>query len=337
MAGKVPRMPNVPLGLISTAITGIAGLSAVGYLGYNSIYSGAWRRGGRGGARPGGGGGAARAESVRGGRREGRGEVGEARCAVKGGERAIIFNRLQGVKDVVVEEGTHFMLPWFDRPIVFDVRTRPRVVQTLSGSRDLQMVQISLRVLTRPDIKALPTIYRRIGEDYDEKVLPSIVNEVLKQVIAQFTAPQLLTQREQVSRKIRQSLMERASDFHIILEDVSITDLQFGREFTAAVERKQVAQQEAERARFIVEKAIQDKRSTIIRSKGEARAAEMIGQAIKDNPGFVQLKRIDTAKDIANLVANSSNTVYLPADNLLLNLLADDKALHASSSSHKAE
>lgn len=90
------------------------------------------------------------------------------------------------------------------------------------------MVDIGLRVLTRPDPLALPAIYRRLGMDFDDKVLPSIVTEVVKQVIAQFNATALLTQREQVSRRIKSLLEERAKEFHIILEDVSITDLKFG-------------------------------------------------------------------------------------------------------------
>ena len=66
---------------------------------------------------------------------------------------------------------------------------------------------------------------------------------VMFQVIAQFNATALLTQREQVSRTVKLLLEERARDFHIILEDVSITDLKFSREFERAVESKQVAQQ----------------------------------------------------------------------------------------------
>jgi prohibitin 2 len=240
--------------------------------------------------------------------------------AVKPGERAIVFNRVVGIKDTVYSEGTHLVIPWFEWPIIFDIRTRPRAIKSQSGTRDLQMVDIGLRVLTRPDPKALPSIYRNIGPDYDDKILPSIVNEVLKQVIAQFGATDLLTQREQVSKLIKAHLEERAREFHLVLEDVSITDLKFGREFERAVEAKQVSQQEAERARFIVEKALQEKRSTVIKAQGEAASVQLISKAIANNPGFVQLRRIDAAKDIANSIAESANAVYLPAEALMLNL-----------------
>jgi prohibitin 1 len=79
---------------------------------------------------------------------------------VKGGSRAVIFDRLSGVKEQVVNEGTHFLVPWLQRAIVFDVRTKPRNIATTTGSKDLQMVSLTLRVLHRPDVKALPKIYQ---------------------------------------------------------------------------------------------------------------------------------------------------------------------------------
>lgn len=242
---------------------------------------------------------------------------------VQGGHRAIVFNRLVGMKDTVYGEGLNFNIPWFERPIIYDIRTRPVNLQTLTGSKDLQMVTIAIRVLHKPNPNQLVWIYRFLGVNYDERVLPSIMNECAKAVVARYNANELLTKRDQVSKEISFDLQKRAGIFNILLEDVSITHLAFSPEYARAVEAKQVAQQDAERAKYIVIGAQQEKQTIITKARGEAESAELIGTAVKKNPGFLMLRRIDAARDIADIVSHSGNKVYLNADSLLLNLMGN--------------
>lgn len=246
---------------------------------------------------------------------------------VQGGHRAVVFNRIVGMKDTVYNEGLNFNIPWFERPIIYDIRTRPVNLQTLTGSKDLQMVTIAIRVLHKPDPNKLVWIYQTLGMRYDERILPSIMNECAKAVVARYNANELLTKRDMVSKEISIDLQRRAKFFNIILEDVAITHLSFSPEYSRAVEAKQVAQQDAERAKYIVLGAQQEKKTIVTKAKGEAESAELIGMAVKKNPGFMKLRRIDAAREIADTISHSGNKVYLSSDSLLLNLLgdADDK------------
>lgn len=233
---------------------------------------------------------------------------------VDGGQRVVMFDQLQGgILPDIRGEGTHFMIPLIQRPIIFDIRTKPREIPSITGTKDLQMVNIKLRVLWRPICAELPKLYRELGTDFDERVLPSIGNEVLKSIVAQYNAEELLSKRAEVSQRIKSEMMKRAKTFHLEFDDVAITHLTFGREFMKAIESKQVASQEAERQQWVVKKAEQERQAMVTRAEGEAEAATIITKAMeKTGNGIIEVRRIDAAKEIAGKLSNSRNVVYLP-------------------------
>lgn len=122
------------------------------------------------------------------------------------------------------------------------------------------------------------------------------------------------------------------------MDDVSITHVAFSPEFTRAVEAKQVAQQTALRAAFLVDQAVQEKQvchlsihpplvvhhtdtveqSIVVRAEGEAQSAELIGDAMRKNKGFLELRRLEAARDIAEQLGQSGNKVMLDSSTLLL-------------------
>ena len=105
-----------------------------------------------------------------------------------------------------------------------------------------------------------------------------------------------------MSLLIRKQLTDRARDFNIILDDVAITELSFGKEYAAAVESKQVAQQEAQRAAFVVDRAVQEKQQKIVQAEGEAQVASMLGESIGKNPGYLKLRKLQASRNIASKV-----------------------------------
>lgn len=243
---------------------------------------------------------------------------------VDAGHRAIVWDMFNGVQKDVRGEGLNFVIPVVQRVTQYEVRTRAASLPTTTGSKDLQQVSLTLRVLFRPRVSELSALHQELGPNFTDRTLPSVTNEVLKTVVAKFDAGELITQREEVSREIRDLFEERTDKFHLDIDDIAITDLAFSREYTKAIEMKQVEQQRAEQAKFVVHKAEQEKKATIIKASGEAEAATIFREAIKNDPGFIALRRIEAAREIAEELAKSRNVVYLPnsgaGSNLLLNV-----------------
>lgn len=166
---------------------------------------------------------------------------------VDGGEKALIFNKIGGLKQKVYGEGLHFKIPFLQDPIHFDVRLTPNVLETKTPTKDLQNIEISVRILFKPNDQSLYYIYKDQGKNFSDRVIPSITHEIIKSVVARYNADQLLTQREKVSLEIKQGLINKANEFNLIFEDVAIIHIEFSREYREAIESKQVSQQMAER------------------------------------------------------------------------------------------
>ena len=119
--------------------------------------------------------------------------------SVDTGEKAIKFNKISGVGSSTYREGLHLRIPFIERPIIFNVKSQPIEYKSITGSKDLQEVTIKVRVLFKPNEASLQDIYRKLGPNYQDVVMPSVVNEVLRSVVAQYNAAALLVQRENVS------------------------------------------------------------------------------------------------------------------------------------------
>ncbi|CAF1546251.1 unnamed protein product [Rotaria sordida] len=157
---------------------------------------------------------------------------------------------------------------------------------------DLQTINITLCILYPPRAELLPKHFLQIW--------------------SQFDAIELITQRTLISQSISELLIERAAQFGLLLDDISITHLSFRPEFTNAVELKQVAQQDVEKQRFLVEKTEQSRQANVIVVEGDARTADLIGKALDEvGDGLIELRRIEAAEGIANQLSKSRNIVYL--------------------------
>ena len=168
---------------------------------------------------------------------------------VDGGEKAIMFDTItgSGVRQKILGEGMHFRIPKLYEPIIFSVRMTPHKIDSKTPAKDLQMVNITVRILERPNVKNLTKLYLDQRQNYAERVLPSITNEIIKAVVARYNPDQLITQRERVSTEIKQGLITKALEYNVVIDDVAIIHIDFSKEYREAIESKQVSQQMAER------------------------------------------------------------------------------------------
>lgn len=196
---------------------------------------------------------------------------------VNAGTRGVVttFGQITGV----LSEGLHFRTPFVTNVTTVDIRTQRHESTASAASQDLQIVSTQVVLNYRPDPSSVENLIRSVGPNYVPVIIEPALQEALKAATAQFTAEQLITQRPQVSERIRDVLAERLTPRGVIVEDLSITDFSFSEEFRRAVEQKQVAQQDALRAQEELRRAQIEAQQQVARAEAEAEAKVAVAQA----------------------------------------------------------
>lgn len=209
------------------------------------------------------------------------------------GERGVVFNNLSGVQEKVLGEGTHFRTPFVESVKTFDIRVQKNEVTAPAASKDLQTVTAKVVVNYHLDAGKVNKIYQNFPDEtsiVDRVVVPN-TNEVVKAATAQYTAEQLLTQRAELKTKIDTALAERLRSYNVILDDVSITDLDFSAEFNAAIEAKATAQQQALKAEQDLVRIKTEAEQRVAQAKAEAEAIRIQTEALSQNQNLIELEK----------------------------------------------
>ena len=221
-----------------------------------------------------------------------------------------------------LEEGLHFVVPFADSVVPMEVRTLLFVKGTSSASKDLQTVTTEVTVNYRPNPEAITTLYKEVGLNYQNRIIAPAVEEVVKQVTANYNAEELITKRAQVKGDIENEITKRLNIFNIQTQVISITDFQFSDLFSRAIESKVEAEQKAQKAendlkRIEVEarqaeaQAIGIANANIAQAQGEAEAIRVINAALANNPEYLEWLKTQAWDGKLPLVVGQGGTPFI--------------------------
>ena len=202
-----------------------------------------------------------------------------------------------------LEEGLHFVVPFQDTVVNMEVRTLKFVKSTSSASKDLQTVSTEVTVNYRPSPNSIHTLYKEVGPDYESRIIQPAIEEIIKQVTANYNAEELITKRPLVKSDIEEEISKRLTAYNIITEVISITDFQFSPLFAQAIESKVEAEQKALKAlndlrRIQIEAQQREAeaqglgKANIAEALGEAEAIRIINEALAQNPNYLEWLKI---------------------------------------------
>jgi len=222
------------------------------------------------------------------------------------------------VSPVFKPQGFGFKTPFITTIVPVTIKQQTRELQAACYSSDLQQVNMELRVLYRIPEASVVQIYQGYaGDPFDSLVAPR-VQEALKEVSALESAEQIVKNREEIKNKTLSAARQKVGTL-LVIEDVVIQNIDLTKELETAIEAKMVQEQEAAKAKFTQQKTQIEADTAVIKAKGEAESIRIRGEALKENPSFIELQIVEKWDGKSPLVVGngaSGANILLPLTDL---------------------
>lgn len=215
-----------------------------------------------------------------------------------------ILTRFGKIEDRVLPAGFH-VTGWFTQVHPVNIRTQIVKGELVAFSADIQQVTLSLAINYNITPDAAHVLYRTVGTDYGNTLMAPRVNENAKAVVSNYTAESLIANREKLSGEILALLQSDLEGYGITVTTVSVENVDFTDAFEAAVESKQVATQEAQRARTLQDQQTMEARQEAERKKIEAEAAADVVRQQADAEAYETRVKAEAQADANKKIAET--------------------------------
>ena len=206
-----------------------------------------------------------------------------------------VKTRFGQVQDTMLNEGLNLKIPFIEKIVLMDCRTQKTEYTMEASSKDLQKIsnyKIAINYNITKD--TANQLYKSVGVDYKNIIVEPAIQSVMKDSVANFTAEELITKRNEVAQFALNKLTEKFQNSGITLTGIDILDLSFSQEFDTAVEQKQIVEQETQKAQYELEKARVENQKKIENAQADAEVMAAQNAQITDN--YLRLKEIENQK-----------------------------------------
>jgi len=191
----------------------------------------------------------------------------------------------------VFDPGIHTKVPFRDDVVIFDTRIQKEQVESSAASKDGVTIHSTITINFHIEAAKAPLILQNIGANYKERIIDQQIQQAFKDVTAQYAGLELIQKREEVALKAKGVLKDKLTPYFIVVDEFTIPNYEFPKEFNDAILATQVANQQNLQAKQLQEKARTEAETALIVAQGLANAQK--AQATTLTPEYLQLQAIN--------------------------------------------